>query len=223
MSALPKHWVDNETLWYPPSNGSEKPTQVVNKATWRQYPIREVYWDTVTKKRSQAQADADVKCRKERIEGGTSTDSDVPQQRVKAKIDVMAKQPPSAPASKTLGYSRKIDVVAKHPPSAPPCNTLGKGRKRQLSNSATDSESESQPVRKSPRKHQVTDISLPTAKTTQGPSAQEPKKRTAQSTSVSQPPITSPARSIEDFSLGDLLISPTAESMPRTAMLVLHF
>lgn len=66
VSAIPLHWIDNGTLWYPPSNGSEKPTQFVKKTTWRSYSVRRVYWEYKTKNRSQAGSDADKLCQQER-------------------------------------------------------------------------------------------------------------------------------------------------------------
>ena len=138
----------------------------------------------------------------------TSTESDVQQerQRVKAKA-VVAKEPPSAPV--------KTKRVQSKPKQRTAASTIGTERKRGRSHSATESESDCEQLRRSPRKRQVTNISTENGNTAKGQSTSQPNQRTAESTSAPQPPMTSPAKTIDHLSSGDVLTSQRPKALQK--------
>jgi len=164
---MPFHWIDGETLWFPPEGKSEAVNQLVHKATWRQYRIRCSYWETRTFNRKEAEQKANQLRRQEEREAQeaseTSTDADAqdvggPQPVGKqAGEEANVSVPPSAP--KVVGVSvLRRKLLPKPPPSVHMLKCKRKRRQSPPSRTTSDEEEEDptwiQPIKKGNEKKQ---------------------------------------------------------------------
>lgn len=119
VSCVPVHWIEQETLWYPPLNKSEASDQTVNPETWRKYIIRNVYEGTRTNNKTEGDKSAKQICVYENNCAETTT-TDCEETQVSPKITQTGtkerQQPPAAPNATTVSQfelgtanSMKID------------------------------------------------------------------------------------------------------------------
>ena len=114
---MPVHWIDEQTLWFPPEGKSESVTQVIDKASWRKYRIRRIYWETHTFSKKEAERQSNELRRQEEREAeevgetSTGTEADLPVRRRQDVTELLSQEastltPPSAPNSYITIYSR---------------------------------------------------------------------------------------------------------------------
>ena len=156
---MPVHWIDAQTLWFPPEGKSESSTQLVDKITWRQYEIRCAYWEPHNKKEAGNRANEFRK--KEEIDSiETTTDSDIPLVSRRHTVGksrgdeqtILMPKPPSAP---NISYQ----IPRRKPP---PSESLLHVRSKKRSPSPASSDDEErdptwcQPLKKAMNNHCIT-------------------------------------------------------------------
>lgn len=107
VSAVPSHWVDKSVVWYPQQDKSERSTQMVDKDTWRQYPMKTAHWDTLTRNKNEANKVAkEIGVREQQNTEGSSTESEVDVHQKQSKALAKKFEIPSAPEQATTAKCR---------------------------------------------------------------------------------------------------------------------
>lgn len=123
VSSVPSHWVDKSVVWYPQQDKSERATQIVDKDTWRLYPMKTVHWDTLTRNKNEAnKAAKEIGARGQENTEGSSTESEV---------DVHPKLPKSLAKRFELPSAPELATTAK-------CLLSAGQRKRPVAESNND-------------------------------------------------------------------------------------
>jgi hypothetical protein len=154
---MPVHWIDAQTLWFPPAGKSESSTQLVDKITWRQYEIRCAYWETRTHNKKEAGNRAHEFRKKEEMDSIETTDSDIPlvsrqqnSENARTGEQTMPK-PPSAP---NVIYQ----IPRRKPPPSEHLVHLVRSKKRCQSPASDDEEGDPtwcQPLKKKMDNHLI--------------------------------------------------------------------